>query len=95
MSLIPTRSGNGALDALTDASLFCEPRLSDLERSFAAALLRSRGRVFADLWDLDRFIDCTTCAAARRDRLAQMNLSQRASPPIACADCGSEAWHRD
>ena len=67
VSLIPTRTGNGALEALADDLLFRPPTLEDIERSFAAALQRSktpshglrRGdeRLFVDLWDLERFRD--------------------------------------
>lgn len=91
VSLIPARPGNGAIDALAEAHLFRQPRLADLERAFAAALSRSRGRVFADLWDLGRFTDCPSCADARRDRLVRMNLAQRIAPPIPCDRCGGGA----
>src|SRR5262249_248422 len=38
ISLIPTRSGNGAMEALAAQGSFQEPRLHDIERSIAAAL---------------------------------------------------------
>jgi archaeosine synthase beta-subunit len=55
VSIIPTRGGNGALDALAAEGLFAEPRLAVLEDAHDFGLSLSRGRVFADLWDLDRF----------------------------------------
>jgi radical SAM enzyme (TIGR01210 family) len=86
VSLVPTRAGNGALEALADAGLFRSPGLDDIERSFAMALrhVAGRGRVFADLWDLDRFAHCQCCFAARRARLETMNLQQSVLPACPC-----------
>ncbi len=88
VSLIPTRSGNGALEALAAEGQFSQPRLADLERGFAAALQRRRGRVFADLWELEGFLDCDACGESRRARLARMNRSQDIEPPVLCGSCG-------
>ena len=65
---------------------FTTPDLDEIERSFALALTHaaSRGRVFVDLWDLERFADCPHCLAQRRDRLKTMNLEQRVLPAPAC-----------
>ena len=54
VSLIPTRSGNGALEALAAEGTFRAPRLEDVERSIESALAvhPDRGRIFVDLWDL-------------------------------------------
>jgi radical SAM enzyme (TIGR01210 family) len=94
VSLIPTRAGNGALEALAADGLFAEPTLTDLERSASAALahVHAHGahlRVFADLWNLDRFAACPGCLDARRARLAATNLDQCARPPVTCARCGA------
>jgi len=94
VSLIPTRTGNGALEALAleNAAWFHPPRLLDLERSLALALGRRTapgGRVLADLWDLDRFADCPHCLGARRARLRAMNLEQRRLPEQPCPHCGT------
>jgi archaeosine synthase beta-subunit len=91
VSLIPTRTGNGALEALAGARSFEEPTLADLERSFGLGLERSRGRVFADLWDLGRFAECSECLTDRAERLRLMNLEQRARPSIDCGVCGAGA----
>lgn len=89
VSLVPTRPGNGAMEALAAADLFRAPDLDDIERSFASALThaRHRGRVFVDLWDLDRFAECAHCIAPRRDRLHAMNLDQHLLPPSTCNLC--------
>lgn len=88
VSLVPTRLGNGALDALHARGEFRAPRLRDLEAGLADALPEPRGRVFADLWDLAAFSDCDACLEARRDRLHAMNLWQDVRPPVACTACG-------
>jgi archaeosine synthase beta-subunit len=84
VSIIPTRSGNGALEALSE---FSEPCLSLLESAMDAALSLNRGVVFSDLWDLDRFSRCPQCLPARHDRLHQMNLRQILLPHIHCTAC--------
>jgi radical SAM enzyme (TIGR01210 family) len=96
VSLVPTRAGNGALDDLAEAGWFHAPDLDDIERSFAMALTHAaeRGRVFVDVWDLERFARCPHCLAARRDRLIAMNLAQRVLPMIACPACHAETGRR-
>jgi len=88
VSLIPTRTGNGAMEALQAAGDFVPPTLFDLERSLEYGLSLKHGRVFADLWDLDRFSKCPICFGARRSRLEQMNLHQSLLPAIQCDACG-------
>ena len=90
VSLIPTRTGNGAIDAFVDDGTYVPPRLRDLERSLMLALARRPApdrRVFADLWDLDRFADCPTCLEALRVRLHRMNLGQAVLPEVECRRC--------
>jgi archaeosine synthase beta-subunit len=91
ISLIPTRSGNGAMDALAVHGCFQEPRLEDIERSVNMALAgnRERGRIFVDLWDLKRFAKCPQCLDWRRARLHAINLGQSIVPSIECSLCGS------
>jgi radical SAM enzyme (TIGR01210 family) len=100
ISLIPTRAGNGAMEALADQSLYRAPDLADVERSLELALrlaTRERGRspgcpnvarVFVDVWDIQRFSRCAHCLADRVARLHAMNLEQRIRPPISCLHCG-------
>ena len=86
VSLVPTRPGNGAIDRLADAGWFSAPSLEDIERSFELALrhAQGRGRVFVDVWDLDRFAHCPLCTTQRRDRLQAMNLEQVVLPKRPC-----------
>lgn len=86
-SLIPTRPGNGALDALAARGEFSPPRLASLEEALSYGIGLHRGRVFADLWDLGLFLDCAACFERRRERLRTMNLSQRVLPGVMCAAC--------
>ena len=87
VSLVPTRPGNGAMEALAEAGMFRPPDLDDIERSFALALTHAagRGRVFVDLWDLDRFAHCKCCFAERHARMAAMNLQQNILSQRPCA----------
>jgi radical SAM enzyme (TIGR01210 family) len=91
VSLVPTRSGNGALDVLSHDGIFAEPSLADLERSanLAVGLFAPRGRVFVDVWDLERFSRCPHCLDARRARLRAMNVTQTVSPILSCRRCRS------
>jgi hypothetical protein len=91
-SVIPTRGGNGAMEAIGDA--FVPPRLDALESVIEYGLSRRAGpfgpagmRVFADLWDIERFYSCV-CSSARATRLAAMNRQQRPGDRIVC-DCDS------
>lgn len=96
VSLIPTRPGNGALEALAASGDFLAPSLADVESALEAAVPIGRARtrigrrdarVLADLWDLDRLATCPACAPSRRARLAAMNLAQRVLPAVPCAVC--------
>jgi len=92
VSLVPTRPGNGALDALADEGFFAPPTLVDVERSHAAARRAAggRGRVFMDTWDLERFASCDSCAMERRRRVEDINLSQVTRAPVVCDVCHEE-----
>jgi hypothetical protein len=70
-SIIPTRG---------DA----QPALDRLESAIEYGVCLDRGRVFADLWDIERFYTCT-CSPARAARLRAMNETQRIPPPVVCA----------
>lgn len=95
VSLIPTRGGNGAVEALAEAGIFEPPRLEDVEEAFEAALAGAAGRVFVDVWDLPAFASCAECRDERLARLHTMNLTQRPQPQASCAACAGEAAHDD
>jgi len=86
-AVIPTRSGNGVMEQLQQAGQFEPPALASLETVVQETLGWQRGRVFADLWDLEQFSKCPKCFETRRDRLQQMNLSQVVLSEIECGDC--------
>lgn len=87
VSLIPTRAGNGALEALAARGEFSLPKLATLETALAYGIEQRRGRVFADTWDLQKFSDCSRCFTKREARLRDMNLQQINLPPAICAGC--------
>jgi len=86
-TIIPTRSGNGIMDEMERSGLFHPPSLSSLETALTQGIEMGRGRVFADLWDLERFFDCAKCGPFRRARLQAMNERQAVLPPVPCS-CG-------
>jgi radical SAM enzyme (TIGR01210 family) len=91
VSLIPTRAGNGALDALAQRGEFSLPGLESVEDVLAFGLSLERGRVLADLWDLERLRRCLQCFEPRAERLRTMNLTQSVPAPAGCASCARDA----
>ncbi|MGC2163665.1 MAG: hypothetical protein WA634_17285 [Silvibacterium sp.] len=88
-TLIPTRGGNGATEALAAEGEFAAPDLSVLEEAAVYGLELGRGRVFADIWDLKRGSECADCFTARVERLRAMNLSQAILSAVVCDRCNS------
>jgi len=87
-TLIPTRAGNGAMEALAAAGDFLPPRLAILEAAVAYGINLGRGRVFADLWDLKPGMECPHCSPERLARLRRMNLQQAVPEAVVCTFCG-------
>lgn len=83
-SIIPVRDGNGLMEEFRKKGHYVPPRLSALETVFDEALQLNKGRVFCDLWDLKRFSDCEMCFTERKERLNEMNLTQKVLPRIRC-----------
>ena len=81
-TLIPTRAGNGAMEALR----FVPPALQMLESAMEFGLRLRAGRVFADLWGLRE--GCPNCHSQRAARLRAMNLQQVVLDRIPCDHCG-------
>lgn len=53
--VIPTRAGNGAVEALAQTGDYAPPTLQSLETAVRYGLSLGQGRVFADLWDIEKF----------------------------------------
>jgi radical SAM enzyme (TIGR01210 family) len=87
VALIPARFGSVELKALAQKGDFSLPKLATLETALDYGVARRQGRVFADLWDLEPFADCTACFPDRRARLDTINLQQRSAPPVVCRFC--------
>ena len=88
--VIPTRDGNGAMERLRAEGLWAPPRIESLEEVLEYGVGLPRGRVFADLWDIEKLFHCPRCGPARARRLDAMNREQAAAPPVVC-DCGGPA----
>lgn len=85
-SVIPTRAGNGIMERLQHQRIFAPPQFRSLERVLEAGIAMGQGRVFVDLWDIERQAPCPRCGPARIERLRRMNLGQTILPTIEC-DC--------
>lgn len=83
-AVIPTRPGNGIMDKLRDEGAYVPPTLEALEEAVDRCMALGKGRIFADLWDLEAFAGCDHCVDARQNRLHQMNLRQQILPRINC-----------
>ncbi len=83
-SIIPLRSGNGILDRLAEQGWTWPRNLSLLEAVLFAALRERRGRVFADLWQIEQWQACDACRPARLENLRHMNTTQQPLEPIRC-----------
>jgi radical SAM enzyme (TIGR01210 family) len=90
-TLIPTRGGNGAMEELAATGQFSPPRLATLEAATAQGIAMNRGRVFADLWDVQFASRCRGCFDHRIARLQSMNLQQYILPSITCDRCGGNS----
>jgi archaeosine synthase beta-subunit len=91
VTLIPTRAGNGAMDLLKEAGDFTPPSLRTFERAVEYGVALGRGRVFADLWEIERIATCVYCGAERVARLERINLTQSIPPVLACEHCEGRA----
>jgi len=86
-SVVPTRAGNGIMGRLAREGHFELPSMAAVERVLEEGVRMPGGRVFVDLWDLERFYECEECGPSRRERLSHMNLTQKVLPRVSCA-CG-------
>jgi hypothetical protein len=88
--VIPTRAGNGAMEALRDVGEWSPPSIRSLEEVHEYGVGLGRGRVFADLWDIERFY-VDEKDTERHRRMEQMNRTQTVKAKIPCAKCGSQS----
>ncbi len=58
VTLIPTRGGNGAMEELALQGEFLPPRLEVVEAAVEYGMARERGRVFADVWNIENIPSC-------------------------------------
>ena len=84
VSLIPARFGAEALEMLAKAGDFAPPKFDTLEAALDYGVGLRRGRVFADLWDVEKLGGCCRCLPDRVARLRKINLTQTVSPPTTC-----------
>lgn len=77
VAVIPVRAGNGWLDRQLALGQFQPPKLSSLEVVLRETLTWCRGRIFADLWDAERFADTPETAVGQILRLSRMNKTQQ------------------
>jgi hypothetical protein len=87
-TVIPVRAGNGAMDKLMENGHFSKPDIRSLEKVLEYGIGLNSGRVFADLWDLKLFSNCSECFDHRAERMNRMNLEQILPLAVECT-CNS------
>jgi archaeosine synthase beta-subunit len=83
-TVIPVRTGNGALEKLHELNLFDQPHIQSLEKVVEYGIKLKTGRVFADLWDISLFSSCDNCIDLRIERLRNMNFYQEIPVIVDC-----------
>ncbi len=82
ISIIPLRSGNGAIEYLDSRGLVAPPPAALLAQALAAVIDLPHSIVTADLWDWQRLPGaCDAPGHAIRRRIEQMNATQKAAKP--------------
>ncbi|RXS93739.1 radical SAM protein [Silvibacterium dinghuense] len=82
ISLLTTRGGNGAMEALAATGDFISPSLNTVEAAFEYGLSQQRSRIFLDTWDIPTHLTCESCREARIARIKTMNLTQQIQPRV-------------
>ncbi len=76
-AVIPTRTGNGAMDYLNDQGNFDEPDIKTLVDVVEYGVGLAKGRVFGDTWDLEKFIKPNDGFEDSKLRLEELNFTQK------------------
>ncbi len=74
---------------LYESGDFAPPDIRSLESVLEYGIGLKKGRVFADVWDLQQFSCCEECIDQRTNRLIEMNLNQEINGKITCS-CDEE-----
>jgi radical SAM enzyme (TIGR01210 family) len=85
--VIPTRAGNGAMEILQAQGEFSPPQIKSLEKVLEYGISMKSGRVFGDLWDIEKFAVCGHCDRHRAERIRAMNLTQELPAAVRCEQC--------
>jgi archaeosine synthase beta-subunit len=72
---------------MQQAGAFTPPDLRTFEKAVEYGVALGRGRVFADMWEIERIATCVYCRAARIARLEYINLTQSIPPVLTCEQC--------
>jgi hypothetical protein len=64
------------MERLQNQGHFHPPSPRSMETVVEYGVGLRRGRVFMDLWEMERFYTCRACGPARGRRLAEIDLSQ-------------------
>ncbi|MEP7344689.1 MAG: radical SAM protein [Gemmatimonadaceae bacterium] len=89
VSIIPVRGGNGEMERLESLGHFAPPTLLQLEAALDRSYAFAPAAICVDLWDAERLADCSTCSAARIERLRRINVTGRTETAVECAVCES------
>ena len=84
--VIPVRAGNGAVEAIAATTGWEPPRLRSLEAVQRAGIAIGGARVFADLWDAQKFARCEH-DTLRIAAMEAMNTTQVLRMPTEVEDC--------
>lgn len=84
VTVIPVRTGNGAMEVLQSMNYFEPPHIESLEKVVEYGIGLNAGLVFADLWDIEQFSICYQCTSLRLERLKKMNHFQIIPEAINC-----------
>lgn len=82
--VIPVRAGNGAMDLLMERGDFSLSNIHSLEMVLEYGISLNAGRVFADTWDLNLFLNGEKCFDKRKHRLMHLNLNQQIIDNVIC-----------